>query len=56
MNEDKCDKASRKHTIITFLGIASMMLLMLMNIADAAQSTNVWFHKGSELMNSGKYI
>ena len=55
MNEDKCDKASRKHTIITVLGIASMILLILVNIAGAAQSTNVWFHKGSELMNLGKY-
>ena len=45
MNEDKCDKASRKHTIITVLGIASMILLMLVNIAGAAQSTNVWFHR-----------
>ena len=55
MDEDKCDKASRKHTIITVLGIASMILLMLVNIAGAAQSTNFWFHHGSELMNSGKY-
>ena len=55
MNEAKCDKASRKHTIITVLGIASMMLLMLVNIAGAAQSTNVWFHIGSELMSSEKY-
>ena len=28
---------------------------MLVSIASAAQSTNVWFHKGSELMSSEKY-
>ena len=55
MNEAKCDKASRKQTIITALGITALALLMLVSIADAAQSTNVWPHKGSELMSSEKY-
>jgi len=55
MNEDKCDKASRKHTIITVLGIASMMLLMLVNIAGAVQSSNAWVQEGRMLTNSGKY-
>ena len=55
MNEAKCDKASRKHTIMTVLGIASMMLLMLVNIAGAAQSSNAWVQEGRMLTNSGKY-
>ena len=55
MNEAKCDKASRKHTIITVLGIASMMLLMLVNIAGAVQSSNAWVQEGRMLTNSGKY-
>ena len=55
MNEAKCDKASRKHTIITVLGIASMMLLMLVNIAVAAQSSDSWVQEGRMLTNSGKY-
>ena len=54
MNEAKCDKASRKHTIITVLGITALALLMLVSIAGAAQSSNVWFHKG-ELISSEKY-
>ena len=55
MNETKCYKASRKHTIITILGITALALLILVGIAGAAQSSNVWFHKGSELMSSEKY-
>ena len=38
MNEDKCDKASRKQTIITSLEITALALLMLVSIADAVQS------------------
>ena len=41
MNEAKCDKASRKHTIITVLGITALALLMLVSIAGAAQSSNI---------------
>ncbi len=55
MNEAKCDKASKKHTIITVLGIASMMLLILVNIAGAAQSSNAWVQEGRMLTDSGKY-
>jgi hypothetical protein len=55
MNKDNCDKASRKKTIITALRITGPALLMLVSVAGAAQSTNVWFHKGSELMSSEKY-
>jgi hypothetical protein len=55
MNETKHDKASRKHTIITILGITALALLILVGVAGAAQSSNVWFHKGSELMSSEKY-
>ena len=40
---------------ITALGITALALLMLVSIADAEQSTNVWSHKGSELMSSEKY-
>ena len=49
------NKASRKHTIIMVLGITTLVLLMLVSIASAVQSTNVWVHKGSELMSSEKY-
>ena len=45
MNKAKCDKASRKHTIITVLGITALVLLMLVSIAGAAQSTNAWVQK-----------
>ena len=55
MNKAKCAKASRKHTNITILGIASLVLLMLVNIAGAAQSSNAWVQEGSVLTNSGKY-
>ena len=55
MEKAKCDKASRKHTIIKVLGITALELVMLVSIAGAAQSTNVWFHKGNELMSSEKY-
>jgi len=55
MNEAKCDKASRKRIIITVLGITTLALLILVGIAGAAQSKNVWLHKGSELMSSEKY-
>src|SRR5271157_3457398 len=55
MNEARCDKASRKRIIITGLGITALALLILVGIAGAAQSTNVWVHKGSELMSSEKY-
>src|ERR1035437_5797924 len=55
MNEAKCDKASKKQTIITVLGIASMMLLILVNIAGAAQSSNAWVQEGRMLTDSGKY-
>ena len=49
------NKASRKHIITMVLGITTLVLLMLVSIASAVQSTNVWVHKGSELMSSEKY-
>ena len=55
MKKAKCDKASRKHTSIKVLGITALELVMLVSIAGAAQSTNVWFQKGNELMSSEKY-
>ena len=55
MNEDKCAKASTNQIIIMALGITALALLMLVSITGAAQSTNIWFHKGSELMSSEKY-
>ncbi len=54
MKKAKYDKASRKHTITTALGITAMARLILVGIG-AAQSSNVWFHKGGELMSSEKY-
>ena len=32
-----------------------LVFLILVNIVGGTQSTNVWFHKGSELMSSEKY-
>ncbi len=49
MNETKCDKAGRKHTIITVLGITALVLLMLVSIAGAAQSSDSWLKKGIAL-------
>ena len=49
MNETKCDKAGRKQTIITVLGITALALLMLVSIAGAAQSSDVWLKKGIAL-------
>jgi hypothetical protein len=40
MNEAKCNKASRNHTIITVLGITPLVLLMLVSIASSAQSSH----------------
>ena len=55
MKKATYDKASRKHTIITALGITAMALLILVGIVGAAQSSNFWYHKGGELMSSEKY-
>ena len=55
MNEDKCAKASTNQIITMALGITALVLLMLVSITGAAQSTNIWFHKGSELISSEKY-
>jgi len=41
----KCDKTSRKYTIVMALRITALVLLMLGNIIGAAQPTNIWFHK-----------
>ena len=48
-------KANTKHTNIKILGITTLVLLILVSITGAQQSTNVWSHKGSELMSSEKY-
>jgi tetratricopeptide (TPR) repeat protein len=61
MNEAKCDKASRRHTIITVLGITALEFLILVGIAgagessNALQSSNAWVHKGDELLSSAKF-
>ena len=49
MNETKFDKASKKHMIIAVLGITAVALLMLVNIASAAQSSDAWLKKGIAL-------
>ena len=36
MNKIKCDKVSRKHTILTVLGITTLAFLILSSIAGAA--------------------
>ncbi len=56
MNEAKCERANRKRTIITILELASLLLLMLVNIAVAAQSSNDLVREGSVLTSSGKYM
>jgi tetratricopeptide (TPR) repeat protein len=49
------DKASSRYIFTTFFGIMMLVFLILVSIAGTAQSTNVWFHIGSELMSSEKY-
>ena len=49
MNETKCDKADRKHTTITVLGITALALLILVSIAGAAHSSDAWLKKGIAL-------
>jgi len=41
MNETKCDKISRKHTILKVIGITALAFLILVSIADAAQLADV---------------
>ena len=41
MNKTKCDKSSRKHTIIKVLEITAMAFLILVSIADATQIADV---------------
>ncbi len=55
MKKATYDKANRKYTVLMVLGIIVLASLILVSIAGAIQSTNVWSHKGSELMNSEKY-
>ena len=55
MKKATYDKVSTKHTLIMALVITALAFSILVSIAGAAQSTNFWFHHGSELMNSGKY-
>jgi len=55
MKKATYDKANRKYTVWMVLGIIVLASLILVSIAGAVQSTNVWSHKGSELMNSEKY-
>ena len=55
MKKATYDKANRKYTVFMVLGIIVLEFLVLVSIAGAVQSTNIWFHKGSELMNSEKY-
>jgi hypothetical protein len=49
MNETKCDKAGKKHTIIKVLGITALALLILVSTAGATQSTDAWLKKASLL-------
>ena len=41
MNKAKCDKISRKHTILKVIGITALTFLILVSIADAAQLADV---------------
>jgi hypothetical protein len=43
------DKANRRHTIITTLGITVLVFLILASIAGATQDPMVWKYKGSVL-------
>jgi len=45
MNETKCNKELRKHTIIKVLGITTLVLLMLLNITGAVRSSDAWTEK-----------
>jgi YVTN family beta-propeller protein len=49
MDKVKFAKASRKHTIITVLGITSLALLMLVNIAGAAPYVYISNYAGNNV-------
>ena len=49
MKKAKYDKASRRHTIITALGITVLAFLILVSIAGATQDPMVWNYKGNFL-------
>src|SRR5208337_1652835 len=49
MKKATYDKASRRHTIITALGITVMAFLILVSIAGATQDPMVWNYKGNFL-------
>jgi len=49
MKKATYDKASRRHTIITALGITVLAFLILMSIAGATQDPMVWNYKGNFL-------
>lgn len=55
MSEAKCDETSRKHTIIKFLGIAALMLLILVNLANSTPTSDAWNKEGDDRFNAGNY-
>ncbi len=56
MNEDKCDKASRKYTIIKIFGITVLVLLILVSIAGAEKSTDISDSGSNNHADSNKYV
>jgi tetratricopeptide (TPR) repeat protein len=49
MKKATYDKTSRRHTIITALGITVLAFLILISIAGATQDPMVWNYKGNFL-------
>jgi tetratricopeptide (TPR) repeat protein len=56
MNDDKCDKASRKYTIITVLGITALALLILVSIANAEKSADISDSESNDHADLNKYV
>jgi tetratricopeptide (TPR) repeat protein len=56
MNDDKCDKASRKYTIITVLGITALALLILVSIASAEKSADIPDSESNDHADLNKYV
>ena len=55
MKKTKYDTVRRRHTLVTFLGIAVLTFLILVSIAGATQDSDVWIAKGNAIADLGKY-
>ena len=55
MKKTKYDTVRRRHTLVTFLGIALLTFLILVSIAGATQDSDAWIAKGNTLFGLNKY-